>query len=67
MTRLCALVALMALAGCFGDQTTAVVYSDAGCITYGAARGRAPRPIPETELGRWVSQDLDAHMTGACR
>lgn len=40
--------------------------SDAGCISYGIARGEMPRPLADDATGRWVA-DLDDRMTGTCR
>lgn len=60
--RALAIIAVLSLSACVSAS------SDAGCISYGIARGEAPGvPLPSGPWSDWISKSLDARMTGTCR
>ena len=60
--RALAILAVLSLSACVSAST------DAGCISYGIARGEAPGvPLPSGPWGDWIARSLDARMTGTCR
>lgn len=61
-----AALVVVALAGCTAPSQEIRVI-DAGCISYAGARRSMPRPVPDTELGRWINAELDAKMTRTCK